>query len=677
MRSLQALYRQTKCLVPVLAVALYATVHQPIFAAAYQPETADITAEPNASPHQTIYEKLAKLHLPAREEQRLQEEKVSAELEKQADEKLMRPWAWTEVQPTQLAPIAKLQLIYNLFGTRHANDVDANPEVLNDNVFADLELLCGYSGNADNYIIKTIDHTTTTLGAVQLQRLLAEPIIDTETLEKRQAIIKALVSDARLFEGLERQLQRIKAIEDDFLWLYKPLQSSIMLLSKLGQTPSLFDINKSATASEVAKWVGVLAQTLGFAAPILLAYLAYRKHGAVGSAVIMGIHGAVLAYAAFVAAVTANNIRNTMHSKMNSVATLSSACQIMGLTISNHQTFKALFPAYNALSNVVDAKTEQSQELLALLTTDTFKADPSFFARQGRVIAAFNLMRDVQDSFIGTLMTVGQLDAYLSAAKLYKKYARNPRVHYCFVQYEKADKPHLALTKFWHPALNPSMAVANNIELGAANGARDTVITGPNAGGKSTALKSITLCVLLAQCLGIAPASAMTLTPFTKINTYMNIADATGTASLFQAEMQRTSKLLAQIKALKPTEFALVIMDEIFTGTTYKEGQAGAYGVAKKLAGYDNAITLFATHFKVLTELEQATNGVVNNHKVTVFKNADGSFTFPYRLEPGITDQAIALELLAQEGFDADILEAAHEIMDRNKPEQAGTANGA
>jgi DNA mismatch repair protein MutS len=131
------------------------------------------------------------------------------------------------------------------------------------------------------------------------------------------------------------------------------------------------------------------------------------------------------------------------------------------------------------------------------------------------------------------------------------------------------------------------------------------------------------------------------------------------------------------IKELKPTEFAFVIMDEIFTGTNYKEGQAGAYGVTKKLSGYNNTLALFATHYKVLTELEKATNGIVKNQKVTVIKNADGSFTFPYRLEAGITDQAIALELLQQEGFDADILEAAHEIMDRNKPEQHGTAKGA
>ena len=157
----------------------------------------------------------------------------------------------------------------------------------------------------------------------------------------------------------------------------------------------------------------------------------------------------------------------------------------------------------------------------------------------------------------------------------------------------------------------------------------------------------------------------------------MNIADSTGTASLFQAEMRRTSKLLALIKDLRPTEFAFVIMDEIFTGTNYKEGQAGAYGVTKKLSGYDNTIALFATHYKVLTELEQVTKGVVKNYKVSVIRNPDGSFIFPYRLEAGITDQAIALELLQQEGFDSDILDAAHEIMDRNKPEKAGVTAGA
>ena len=67
----------------------------------------------------------------------------------------------------------------------------------------------------------------------------------------------------------------------------------------------------------------------------------------------------------------------------------------------------------------------------------------------------------------------------------------------------------------------------------------------------------------------------------------------------------------------------------------------------------------------VLTDLAQDTNDLFKNQKVSIIRE-DGRITYPYKLEPGITDQAIALDLLEQEGFDSEILEAAQGILDRD-----------
>ena len=476
MLSLRLLRRQTTRLVPVLVIALYATLHQPLFASMNQPATANDAAEAAEKKALTIYGKLAKLYLPAMEEQRLQEERLAAEFQKKTDEQMQKPWELTSIQLPQLLPVTKLQVLYDLLDTYQADHYSASAEILNDNVFSDLEMLCGYTGKADSHVFKAIDQTVTSVGTIQLQRLLAEPLVDKEKLESRQAIIKALVTNEPLFEALDKQLQRIKATESEFLWLYKPLQGSITQLTQMGQTPELFGINKSASASEFLKWAGL---TRDISLPLLMAGASCVLfwHNEIPTSVLTGAYTGLIGYLLGIVEITANNIRKTMHSKMNGAATFSSACKIMGATINKNKDFRELFPIHNTLRNVVETKTEESKELLSLLATDTFKSDPSFFARQGRVIAAFNLMREIQDSFIGTLMTVGQLDAYLSIAKLYKKYANHPRVKFCFVQYEKADRPHLALTKFWHPALNPDVVVANDLELGATNNARDSIIT--------------------------------------------------------------------------------------------------------------------------------------------------------------------------------------------------------
>ena len=61
-----------------------------------------------------------------------------------------------------------------------------------------------------------------------------------------------------------------------------------------------------------------------------------------------------------------------------------------------------------------------------------------------------------------------------------------------------------------------------------------------------------------------------------------------------------------------------------------------------------------------LTRLQEDTDGFYYNHKVSVITKPNGTITFPYKLEKGITDQAIALDLLKAEGFDSYILEKAN-----------------
>ena len=60
------------------------------------------------------------------------------------------------------------------------------------------------------------------------------------------------------------------------------------------------------------------------------------------------------------------------------------------------------------------------------------------------------------------------------------------------------------------------------------------VITGPNAGGKSTFIKSVTLSLILSQNVGYILGTSMKMTPFKLINTYLNIPDISGKESLLK-----------------------------------------------------------------------------------------------------------------------------------------------
>jgi DNA mismatch repair protein MutS len=190
----------------------------------------------------------------------------------------------------------------------------------------------------------------------------------------------------------------------------------------------------------------------------------------------------------------------------------------------------------------------------------------------------------------------------------------------------------------------------------------NAIITGPNAGGKSTFIKSLLINILFAQTTTICLASEFKLCPFDIINSQINVPDNKGHASLFEAEMYRCKNNLDLLKQ-HPEKKTLIVLDEMFSSTNPVEGIAGAFAIAKRLAHTDNCLLIFTTHFTYLTKLAKATGRFIN-FKMNVKYEQQGMI-YPYKLEQGISKQYIALELLEKNGFDQDIINDALELKTR------------
>lgn len=281
--------------------------------------------------------------------------------------------------------------------------------------------------------------------------------------------------------------------------------------------------------------------------------------------------------------------------------------------------------------------------LVDLLKKNTFEGDASFFSLSGRVLAAHKLMDEQKDRFAGAIELMGELDACLSVAKLYKQFEQR-RVGYCFADLYQAHRPHMKLEGFWNPFVDYKSVVTNAIELGGQNKEQYVVLTGSNTGGKSTVgLKGSLISLYLAHTLGIAPADACTASQFTDFCSYLHVLDdvASGESS-FQAEVNRANALIKTVKQLPKDQYAFIVIDELFKGTSPEKGAPGAYKVIKHLAQYDNVIFIIATHFKQLTELEQETQGRCVNMKIDIYEDEQGNLVRPHKLEYGISDRNIA-----------------------------------
>lgn len=381
------------------------------------------------------------------------------------------------------------------------------------------------------------------------------------------------------------------------------------------------------------------------------------KKGATGVLIFKDvIFGAMVAYkisivkSAVESATQTKNAINYLQTRLIAVANIVDACKkIKNLGQSNIAFADGLMHLTN-LENLFDGSHDTNfTKLLDLLQTNTFKNNASFFSLSGRVLAANRLMIDEKEKFSPALAALGEIDACLSVAKLYKK-MRSERVGYCFVDFVETAKPTLAIKEFWNPFVDRALVVTNSLTLGHGADAAKIILTGSNTGGKSTILKAIMMSLLLSQTFGVAPAKAMTVSPFAFIGSYLRVNDDTALGeSKFKAEVMRAKMLCETMDALPREQFGFIVIDELFTGTGSEKAANAASKVAQKLAQLDNNLYILATHFPLLTELEKDNVGLIKNMKVDIFKDDAGNLVRPFKLEPGISTNNVANDILNEQ----------------------------
>ncbi|MGE0207116.1 MAG: hypothetical protein AB7R69_04700, partial [Candidatus Babeliales bacterium] len=561
------------------------------------------------------------------------------------------------------------------------------------------------------HLFSKVARTRTIAGEAALARMLAEPIQDISLLKERQNIIQELINNQDLFEKLDAELQAIKEVES-FLYSYFQQEdpTNKELFKKSYFRDSLDFLNQSSMALELgtrlrnflsfaaATWLPLLivklpgdahyfgAQQSG--APISRSDAFFRgiqslknlphefpkfldaaadhmvqqqqnpsvsvSHAEFKKAIIMtlSVYGAIFSgiygyymIQAYNNEKLQNNIANHLQTKLIGIEAVLEHSNFLHQLIQHNDKTQNLLREVN-FSSHSEGKFKQ---LLETLHHNTFRGEASFFSLTGRVLAAHSIMNEVKEEFAPFVELIGTIDAYLSIAKLCKEHQKNP-VHYTFVEFVEQDTPYVYANNFWNPFIDPNVVVANSIELGTAEKPHNIILTGPNTGGKSTVIKGLLINVLLAQTFGIAPADNLRMTPFAIINCYLNITDdiSAGT-SLFKAEVLRAKKLIEGIRSLQAGQFCFTIMDEVFSGTSPKEGEEAAYKFAEQLGNYTNSICSIATHFPSLTKLEE--QSAFKNYQVTVTKNTDGSWRRPFKLQEGASSLNIALDLLQEEGI--------------------------
>jgi predicted ATPase len=211
-------------------------------------------------------------------------------------------------------------------------------------------------------------------------------------------------------------------------------------------------------------------------------------------------------------------------------------------------------------------------------------------------------------------------------------------------------------TQIWgmkNPLLRNTQ-VSNPVDL-----QKNIIITGPNAAGKTTYVKSITTNIILAQTFGICYATAANIIIYDTIQTFMRISDVLGSKSYFEAEAEYCSNMIKSSLRLKEeNKNGLFLMDEPMHSTPPTEGMSVAYAVAEYISKIPQIKLIITTHFHKLNALEQKYPEAFINLCVNAKLN-NKVFEFPYKINKGFSNQCIAIELLEKEYFPEEVIASA------------------
>ena len=252
-----------------------------------------------------------------------------------------------------------------------------------------------------------------------------------------------------------------------------------------------------------------------------------------------------------------------------------------------------------------------------------------------------------------TARAVGLLDVYSALAEVAARYGyTRPRIE---------ESGRILIRDGRHPVVERNLQtpfVPNDTELDSG-GTQIMIITGANMSGKSTYMRAVALCCIMAQMGSFVPARHAAIgivdRVFTRVGAFDDLASGQST---FMVEMLELANILNNA-----TPQSLVILDEIGRGTSTLDGSAIARAVVEFLHG--KAVvgprTLFATHFHDLIDLEGSLARVKNFHFAV--KDTGTDVVFLRKIIPGATDRSYGVHVARLAGVPKKVTDRARQLM--------------
>ncbi|MFL2825590.1 MAG: DNA mismatch repair protein MutS [Coraliomargaritaceae bacterium] len=531
------------------------------------------------------------------------------------------------------------------------------------------------SGNSKHgSLLHAMDGTVTPPGSRLLERWMAQPLLDLDTLNNRQNCVHEFVQAPGLATDLQNTLKQIRDLERILGRLQNRIQNPRELggirdsLEKLPQIKAHLAEFPDSPVEPIAEQI----DTFDSLSTLLAGGLADELPSKLDEG---------------------GTIRNGFDSQLDELRTLSSSSKTWLTEFEQKEQartgIKNLRIRYNGaygyfieitkshLERVPEDYTRRQTMKNAerFVTPELKEQEQAILQAEEQSIAREHalfqeLIQSIlthSDALKSTAEAIAQLDVLIGFANKAREW------DYCKPTLDHSN--HLHIEQGRHPVVEQMLKesplglagthafVPNDCHLSTTGDPHPQIalLTGPNMAGKSTYIRQVALIVLMAQTGAWVPATQCHIGIVDRIFSRVGASDQLAQGnSTFMVEMNETANILNN-----HTENSLIILDEIGRGTSTYDGLSIAWAVIEHLHTDNQAgpRTLFATHYHELTKLSQNLQKL-ENFSIAV-KEWNDEIIFVRQIIKGPADRSYGIQVARLAGLPPSVIDRAKTILDQ------------
>ena len=263
-------------------------------------------------------------------------------------------------------------------------------------------------------------------------------------------------------------------------------------------------------------------------------------------------------------------------------------------------------------------------------------------------------------SYENEILTNNQMLGYLDFVQAKSLYGND--IDGYVATLEKEQQIHLIGAK--HPLLNKDTCIPNSFELNKDH--RIMIITGPNAGGKTVALKTVGLLILMNQCGFPLPTSKKPILSIFN-NIFLDVGDNQSiqdNLSTFSAHITNIAQIVKNIGGKD-----IVLIDELGTGTSPNEGEALAISVINEIL-FKNSFGIISSHFEGVKILAMQNDNIINASALF-----DEEKLLPtYKIKVGMPGKSYGVDVASRLGMPEHIIDNAKNYLANHQEQNLDNA---